>query len=89
MQDSGCVYFSMTGGSSALLSEGVTQVIETAWDDLIMQFRLTRLRLDGFGPLTVAIDAHGNSIYEHLADDARNRLPGILGRLRAARAATS
>ena len=42
---------------------GVKEVIATAWDDFITQFRLTKLRLEGFGPLTVAIDAHGNSLY--------------------------
>ncbi|MBK5958986.1 fumarate hydratase [Rhodoplanes elegans] len=86
MQEVGCVYFSMIGGASALLSEGVAEVIETAWDDLIMQFRLTRVRLDGFGPLTVAIDAHGNSLYADLSQTAKERLPGILDRLKAGRA---
>jgi fumarate hydratase subunit beta len=85
MQEVGCVYFSMPGGASALLSDGVAQVLETAWDDLIMQFRLTRVRLDGFGPLTVAIDAHGGSLYNDLARTARERLPGILERLQAER----
>ena len=87
MQEVGCVYFSMMGGTSALLSEGVRQVVATAWDDLIMQFRLTRVRLDGFGPLTVAIDAHGNSLYDDLSRNAKERLPGILDRLKAGRAA--
>jgi fumarate hydratase subunit beta len=66
MQEAGCVYFSMIGGSSALLSQGVAEVVET-----------------------VAIDAHGNSIYEQLARDARHRMPDILERMRAARAASA
>lgn len=82
MREVGCVYLSMVGGASSLLSAGVTAVIESAWDDLIMQFRLTRIRIAGFGPLTVAIDAHGNSVYEALAVSARTRLPGILERMR-------
>ncbi|RAI44592.1 fumarate hydratase [Rhodoplanes roseus] len=86
MQEVGCVYFSMMGGASPLLSEGVTAIVETAWDDLIMQFRLTRVRLSGFGPLTVAIDAHGRSLYEDLARDAKAKLPEILARLNAERA---
>ena len=28
-----------------------------------MQYRLMRLRVEGLGPVTVAIDAHGNSNY--------------------------
>jgi fumarate hydratase subunit beta len=50
-------------------------------DDLIEQFRLSRLRLEGFGPLTVAIDAHGNSLYHDLATQARARMPAILEQL--------
>ena len=85
MQETGCVYFSMVGGSSALLSLGVKEIIATAWDDLIMQFRVSRVRLEDFGPLTVAIDAHGNSLYEKLSQTARDRLPDIMARLNAGR----
>jgi fumarate hydratase subunit beta len=89
MQEVGCVYFSMVGGASALMSQGVKAVLATAWDDLIMQFRLTRVQLENYGPLTVAIDAHGHSLYDDLAVRAEQRLPGILDRLTAARTTTS
>lgn len=85
-QEIGCVYFSMIGGAAPLLTAGVKEVIATGWDDLIMQFRLSRLRIEGFGPLTVAIDAHGNSVYERIARSAQERMPEILARLRAGRA---
>lgn len=85
MQEVGCVYFSMMGGASPLLTEGVAEILETAWDDLIMQFRLTRVRLSGFGPLTVAIDAHGRSRYDDLSRAAQAKLPDILAKLNAAR----
>lgn len=81
LQQTGCVYLSMVGGAAALLTEGVTAVEATGWDDLIEQFRLSRLRLDGFGPLTVAIDAHGHSVYHDLTARARARLPAILDQL--------
>jgi fumarate hydratase subunit beta len=87
MQEVGCVYFSMIGGASPLLSQGVVAIRETAWDDLIMQFRLTRVGLSGFGPLTVAIDAHGRSLYDDLARSAKAKLPDILARLQAGRRA--
>ncbi len=82
MREIGCVYFSFVGGASALLSEGVEAVTDCAWRDLIMQFRLNRLRLNGFGPVIVAIDANGNSIYERLMTSARERLPEIIRSLR-------
>jgi fumarate hydratase subunit beta len=82
MRAVGCVYFSFVGGASALLSRGVSAVTECAWTDLIMQFRLNRIALSGFGPVTVAIDAHGGSVYETLMQDARARMPEILASLR-------
>jgi fumarate hydratase subunit beta len=82
LREVGCVYFSFVGGASALLSQGVQAVTDCAWTDLIMQFRLNRIRLDGFGPVIVAIDAHGNSIYERLMNSARERMPEILQSLR-------
>lgn len=85
MQEVGCVYFSMVGGAAPLLTEGVKEVLATGWDDLIAQFRLSRLRLEDFGPLTVAIDAHGNSLYRDLTAQARDRLPQIMAMLKAAR----
>ncbi len=87
MRDTGCVYLSMVGGGAPLLTEGIAEVIETGWDDLIAQFRLTRIRLDMFGPLTVAIDAHGNSLYADLAKTARAKVPEIMGMLASRRKA--
>ena len=78
MRDTGCVYLSMIGGGAPLLTEGIAGVVETGWDDLIAQFRLSRIRLDMFGPLTVAIDAHGNSRYAELSQAARAKLPEIM-----------
>ena len=85
MREVGCVYFSMVGGAAPLLTEGVREVLQTGWDDLIAQFRLTRLRVERFGPLTVAIDARGNSLYDRLSAAARDRLPQIMAALNAAR----
>lgn len=81
----GAVYFSMIGGAAPLLTEGIVERVETGWDDLITQFRLTRWRVKDFGPLTVAIDARGQSLYDDLSAGARDRLPGILEKLREAR----
>lgn len=87
LRDTGCVYFSMPGGASPLLSLGAVERLETGWDDLIEQFRLSRFRLADFGPVTVAIDAHGNSLYETLQESAAARMPQILAELAEARRA--
>ncbi len=84
----GGVYFSMPGGAAPLLTAGVIERIGTGFDDLIEQFRLSRFRLAGFGPVTVAIDAHGNSMFDRLQQAARSRLPDILAGLEDARRAS-
>ncbi|WP_180902645.1 fumarate hydratase C-terminal domain-containing protein [Martelella soudanensis] len=81
MKKAGCVYLSILGGGAPLLTEGIEAVCETGWNDLIVQFRLSRVRLDTFGPLTVAIDAHGNSVYADLSASAEARLPDIMREL--------
>ena len=85
MREAGCVYVSLLGGGSAILSQAIEEVVSVGWADLPSHFRLMRLRVRKMGPLTVGIDAHGNSIYEQLADQAKNRLPEILERLAARR----
>lgn len=81
MKEVGCVYLSMTGGAAPLLTGGIEHVIETGWDDLIMQFRLTRFSIKDFGPLTVSIDAHGNSTYDQLSKAAYAKLPELMQEL--------
>lgn len=88
LAEMGCVYFAMPGGASPLLSRGAERRLETGWDDLIEQFRLSRFRLRDFGPVTVAIDAHGNSMFGDLRQRAEARLPSILADLNAARTAS-
>lgn len=78
MKNTGCVYLSILGGGAPLLTEGIEAVCETGWNDLIIQFRLSRVRLNMFGPLTVAIDARGNSVYADLSASAKARLPEIM-----------
>jgi L(+)-tartrate dehydratase beta subunit len=42
---------------------------------------LWKFRVKDFGPLTVGIDSHGNSVYRDVQAEARKRLEGILARL--------
>ena len=85
MQEVGCVYLSFLGGGCTLLSQAIRQVEDVAWNDLIVHYRLTKLKVEGLGPATVAIDAHGRSLYEQGAKEAEARLPAILEQLRQSR----
>jgi fumarate hydratase subunit beta len=48
---------------------------------MLMHYRLVRLRVEGLGPVTVGIDAHGRSLYQEEQTTARERLPQILADL--------
>ncbi|MES2364086.1 MAG: fumarate hydratase C-terminal domain-containing protein [Pseudomonadota bacterium] len=85
MQQAGCAFLSFLGGGVPILSESIEQVVSTHWNEYISQFRLTTLRVKNLGPATVAIDAHGNSIYDSLRKQAESRLPGILSELKQQR----
>ncbi|MGX9966350.1 fumarate hydratase C-terminal domain-containing protein [Roseomonas sp. F4] len=86
MQEVGCVYFSFLGGGAPLHSSAITAVKEVAWNDLVAHYRLVRLAVNGLGPVTVGIDAHGNSLFETLSQQAQDRMPEILARMAQDRA---
>lgn len=78
MQRAGCVYLSFLGGGCTLLSQAIEEVLQVGWEDMLTHYRLVRLKVRGLGPVTVAIDAHGRSLYEEEQATAQQRLPGIL-----------
>ncbi|MGK7861091.1 fumarate hydratase C-terminal domain-containing protein [Falsiroseomonas sp. E2-1-a4] len=81
MQEVGCVYLSFLGGGAPLHSSAITGVKAVAWNDLVAHYRLVRLSVNGLGPVTVGIDAHGNSLFETLSAQAQDRMPEILAQL--------
>lgn len=88
LRDCGCAYLSFLGGGLPLLSRALRGVRSSHWNEYISQFRLLTLDVSALGPCTVAIDAHGASIYEQLRERAHGRMPAILERLRQARQAS-
>jgi fumarate hydratase subunit beta len=85
MQETGCVYLSFPGGGCTLYSNAIREVVAVEWKDLLLHYRLTKLKVENLGPGTVGIDAAGNSLYNQLQVDAEQRLPQILAQLKAAR----
>lgn len=77
MKEYGCVYLALAGGCSAVYTSMV-EIAADYWRELTpVDNQRLGLRLKGFGPLFVAMDAHGNSIYEECSNTVRNNLPGI------------
>ena len=85
MQRTGCVYLSFLGGGCTLLSAAVREVLEVGWSEMLTHYRVVRLRVEGLGPVTVAIDAHGHSLYADAAEQARASLPALMAELDADR----
>lgn len=86
MQKTGCVYLSFLGGGAALHTKAIRQVLQVGWTDMVMHYRLVRLRVEGLGPVTVAIDSHGSSIYANAQDKAqenRQRISKFMDEQRA------
>jgi fumarate hydratase subunit beta len=81
MKDMGCVYLTLLGGGSPIFSSAIRKVVNVAWDDFPTHFRLSRLHVEELGPLSVSIDARGNSLFETLAVQARERIPAVLAQL--------
>ncbi len=79
MKECGCVYLAATGGAAVSLAEGLGRCTGVEWLDLGMAEALWSFDTERLGPLIVAIDAEGNSLYDevrrNLVRDARCR-PG-------------
>ena len=64
MKRYGAVYGAFTGGAAVLAAKAIKQVKGVEWSDLGMPEAMWILEVEDFGPLTVAIDAHGNNLFE-------------------------
>jgi fumarate hydratase subunit beta len=77
MKKYGAVYGAFTGGAGVLAAKAVKQVKGVEWSDLGMPEAMWILEVEDFGPLTVAIDAHGNNLFETVqtkADEEKSEI---------------
>jgi L(+)-tartrate dehydratase beta subunit len=80
MQRHGMVYFAIVGGAAALETTQIEEIEQVEWEDLMPEC-LWKFRVKDFGPLTVGIDAHGNSLYRDVQDAAKKKLEELYARL--------
>ncbi|UCB60675.1 MAG: fumarate hydratase C-terminal domain-containing protein [Candidatus Bathyarchaeota archaeon] len=64
MKQYGVVYGAFTGGAAVLAAKAIKRVKGVEWSDLGMPEAMWILEVEDFGPVTVAIDAHGNNLFE-------------------------
>jgi L(+)-tartrate dehydratase beta subunit len=80
MQQFGMVYFAIVGGAAALETTQIEEIEEVYWEELMPEC-LWKFRVKDFGPLTVGIDAHGNSLFHDVQERAKKKLEELNARL--------
>jgi L(+)-tartrate dehydratase beta subunit len=73
LQEHGGVYLAIVGGAAALQTTQIAEIEQVEWEDLMPEC-LWRFRVEDFGPLIVAMDSHGRSLYEDVQAEARRRI---------------
>ena len=76
----GGAYLAIIGGTAALETTWVEAIEDVDLDDLYPE-SLWKFRVKGFGPLLVAMDSHGGSLYERVRGAAKERRAEALRRL--------
>jgi L(+)-tartrate dehydratase beta subunit len=80
MRKYGMVYFAIVGGAAALETTQIEEIEEVYWEELMPEC-LWKFRVKDFGPLTVGIDAHGNSLFHDVQERAQEKLKELYARL--------
>jgi fumarate hydratase subunit beta len=73
MKRYGTVYGAFTGGAAVLAVKAIKQVKSVEWSDLGMPEAMWILEVENFGPLTVAIDSHGNNLFTTIQTKAEQQ----------------
>ena len=81
MQKKGCAYLSVVGGCSAIYTPHVTGITREIWPQKSWSKNVLELQLDLYGPLFVAMDANGNSVFEEVGDAAQENRAKICEQL--------
>jgi L(+)-tartrate dehydratase beta subunit len=80
MRAHGMVYFAIVGGAAALETTQIEEIEEVYWEELMPEC-LWKFRVKDFGPLTVGIDSHGNSLFHDVQERAQQTREELYERL--------
>ncbi len=73
----GGVYLAIIGGTAALETTWIDQIEDVDLDDLNPE-SLWKFKINQFGPLLVAMDSHGGSIYQDVKADVATNKAAVL-----------
>lgn len=76
----GGIYLAIIGGTAALETTWIEQIEDVDLDDLNPE-SLWKFRVRDFGPLLVAMDSHGGSLYTAVEATAQSRRAAALAKL--------
>ncbi|MBS7646425.1 MAG: FumA C-terminus/TtdB family hydratase beta subunit [Candidatus Bathyarchaeia archaeon] len=77
----GAVYGAFTGGAAILAAKAIKDVRGVEWLDLGTPEALWIFEVENFGPLTVAIDSHGNNLFMDVAKNVEENRKKIYQKL--------
>jgi len=80
MKKFGGCYLAIVGGAAAIETKQVVEVEKVYFEELHPE-ALYQFKVKDFGPLTVAMDSHGNHLYFDVKAQAEKKLPEIYKRL--------
>lgn len=82
MQKYGAVYGAFTGGAGVLAAKAIKSVKTVEWlQDLGMPEAFWVFEAENFGPLSIAIDSHGNNLYDDVKKKAEEQRAKIYEKL--------
>ena len=82
LQEAAAVYAHYTGGAGALAARAVARVVDVHWlDELGIPEAVWILDVEHFGPLTITMDSHGQSLYHKLDRTVNKNMEWIHARI--------
>ncbi len=79
-KDLGGVYLAIIGGTAALETTWIERILDVDMDDLNPE-SLWQFQIKDFGPLLVAMDTHGRSLYDVVNKGAQDKRAQALARM--------
>ena len=77
----GAVYMVYPGGCGALAARSVKEVVNVYWEELGMAEAVWALKVEGLGPLYVAVDSRGRDYFRERAEEVRRAFREVLKEL--------
>ena len=66
LKENNAVYLAAVGGCAVLYVKSILKIKNVNWIDLGVPEAIWELEVKDFGPLVVAMDSHGNNLYEEV-----------------------